>query len=175
MGRETVAETEKTYSSEELKAMGEKSIPSGTFTILPGLSIKNSKGRSCLRPCRRFALAEEEPEERRSSLLNQPGLSSTWKRMLEDAGYGGKLAFSGSNGDQIRGTFMRNGSPAMKGSDTVTGSKTAVMRAALVECFANDAEIMIATEDNRRRINLQFCSLVVNYDLPWNPSASSRG
>ena len=43
------------------------------------------------------------------------------------------------------------------------------MRAALVECFADDAEIMIATEAGAEGINLQFCSLVVNYDLPWNP------
>ena len=31
------------------------------------------------------------------------------------------------------------------------------------------AEIMIATEAGAEGINLQFCSLVVNYDLPWNP------
>ncbi|MCX6916192.1 MAG: helicase-related protein, partial [Verrucomicrobia bacterium] len=29
--------------------------------------------------------------------------------------------------------------------------------------------IMIATEAGAEGINLQFCSLVVNYDLPWNP------
>src|SRR5512135_2694846 len=29
--------------------------------------------------------------------------------------------------------------------------------------------IMIATEAAAEGINLQFCSLVVNYDLPWNP------
>ena len=28
---------------------------------------------------------------------------------------------------------------------------------------------MIATESAAEGINLQFCSLVVNYDLPWNP------
>ncbi|MDL1879200.1 DEAD/DEAH box helicase, partial [Cytophagia bacterium CHB2] len=30
-------------------------------------------------------------------------------------------------------------------------------------------QIMIATEAGAEGINLQFCSLVVNYDLPWNP------
>jgi len=29
--------------------------------------------------------------------------------------------------------------------------------------------VMIATEAGAEGINLQFCSLVVNYDLPWNP------
>ena len=28
---------------------------------------------------------------------------------------------------------------------------------------------MIATEAAAEGINLQFCSLLVNYDLPWNP------
>ena len=34
---------------------------------------------------------------------------------------------------------------------------------------ARKAQIMIATEAGAEGINLQFCSLVVNYDLPWNP------
>ncbi|MBF0240412.1 MAG: DEAD/DEAH box helicase, partial [SAR324 cluster bacterium] len=33
----------------------------------------------------------------------------------------------------------------------------------------NEAEIMIATEAGAEGINLQFCSLMINYDLPWNP------
>src|SRR5207237_5852875 len=32
-----------------------------------------------------------------------------------------------------------------------------------------DGRIMIATEAGAEGINLQFCSTVVNYDLPWNP------
>ena len=28
---------------------------------------------------------------------------------------------------------------------------------------------MIATEAGAEGINLQFCSVVINYDLPWNP------
>ena len=40
---------------------------------------------------------------------------------------------------------------------------------ALVDHFRTDAEIMIATESGAEGINLQFCSLLVNYDMPWNP------
>ena len=43
------------------------------------------------------------------------------------------------------------------------------MRAALVDCFRDEAAFMIATEAAAEGINLQFCNLVVNYDLPWNP------
>jgi superfamily II DNA/RNA helicase len=43
------------------------------------------------------------------------------------------------------------------------------MRAALVENFRDNASILIATEAAAEGINLQFCNLVVNYDMPWNP------
>ena len=43
------------------------------------------------------------------------------------------------------------------------------MRSALVDYFRDEAQIMIATEAAAEGINLQFCSFVVNYDLPWNP------
>jgi adenine-specific DNA-methyltransferase len=43
------------------------------------------------------------------------------------------------------------------------------MRSALVDYFRDEGRIMIATEAGAEGINLQFCSLVVNYDLPWNP------
>jgi adenine-specific DNA-methyltransferase len=43
------------------------------------------------------------------------------------------------------------------------------MKAALVEEFCDRATLLIATESAPEGGNLQFCSLVVNYDLPWNP------
>ena len=38
-----------------------------------------------------------------------------------------------------------------------------------MEYFRDEASIMIATEAAAEEINLQFCDLVVNYDMPWNP------
>jgi superfamily II DNA/RNA helicase len=48
------------------------------------------------------------------------------------------------------------------------------MRAALVEYFHDKAAIMIATKAAAEGINLQFCSIVVNYDLFWNPQRIGR-
>jgi hypothetical protein len=43
----------------------------------------------------------------------------------------------------------------------------------LIDHFRKDdgkgADIMIATEAGAEGINLQFCALIINYDLPWNP------
>ncbi len=36
--------------------------------------------------------------------------------------------------------------------------------------FRNEAQIMVATEAAGEGINLQFCWLMVNYDIPWNPN-----
>ncbi|ADO73242.1 SNF2-related protein [Stigmatella aurantiaca] len=42
-------------------------------------------------------------------------------------------------------------------------------RRALVEDFRHRMQILICTEAGAEGLNLQFCNLVVNYDLPWNP------
>ena len=51
----------------------------------------------------------------------------------------------------------------------MTGSRAVDIKAAIVEHFQERAAIFIATEAAAEGVNLQFCSLVVNYDLPWNP------
>ncbi|GIN89599.1 helicase [Siminovitchia terrae] len=37
------------------------------------------------------------------------------------------------------------------------------------DLFKNQVQVLIATEAGGEGINLQFCSHVINYDLPWNP------
>ena len=36
--------------------------------------------------------------------------------------------------------------------------------------FKHNAQIMVATEAAGEGINLQFCWLMINYDIPWNPN-----
>ena len=77
--------------------------------------------------------------------------------------------FNGSNNDELSKKIYNNWLEKHKGESIVTGSKTADKRSALIEYFKNDAKIMIATEAAAEGVNLQFCSMIVNYDLPWNP------
>ncbi len=42
-------------------------------------------------------------------------------------------------------------------------------RRELVQRFRDQAQILLMTEAGAEGLNLQFCNLVVNYDLPWNP------
>ena len=77
--------------------------------------------------------------------------------------------FNGSNSDAHAKKIYKDWLKRHQGSDKITGSRTADTRAALVEYFRDHGRIMIATEAAAEGGNLQFCSLVINYDLPWNP------
>jgi superfamily II DNA or RNA helicase len=50
------------------------------------------------------------------------------------------------------------------------GGLTASGKAAAIEQFATDAEILLSSEIGGEGRNLQFCRTVINYDLPWNPT-----
>ena len=89
---------------------------------------------------------------------------------LERHGYNGKLAlFSGTNNTPSANSIYKNWLEAHSGTDRVTGSRAIDARTAIIDHFRTDAEILIATEAAAEGVNLQFCSLVVNYDMPWNP------
>ncbi len=87
---------------------------------------------------------------------------------ISSHGFDGKIVtFNGQNNsplcNQIYSNYIENH------SSDLTGSRPNDMKKALVTAFKEDAEIMIATEAAAEGLNLQFCSLLVNYDLPWNP------
>ena len=81
----------------------------------------------------------------------------------------GVVLFNGTNADAKAGQIYKTWVTRHAGTDRVSGSKSADTRAALVDYFREEGTVMIATEAGAEGINLQFCSLVINYDLPWNP------
>ena len=90
--------------------------------------------------------------------------------LLEQSAYAGQtVLFNGTNTSEQATRIYQAWLQRHAGTDRITGSRTADTRAALVEHFRDSAQIMIATEAGAEGINLQFCSLVINYDLPWNP------
>jgi len=90
--------------------------------------------------------------------------------LLSKTPYGsGIVLFNGTNSDPAANRIYKDWLKQHEGTDRITGSKASDTRAALVEHFAERGTVMIATEAGAEGINLQFCSLVINYDLPWNP------
>jgi hypothetical protein len=95
-------------------------------------------------------------------------------RFLDANGHAGKLVlFSGTNNHEDSTIIYQRWLEEYKGTDRITGSPQVDRRTALIDHFRRDdvtgAEIMIATEAAAEGVNLQFCALVINYDLPWNP------
>ncbi len=95
-------------------------------------------------------------------------------RFLSANGHAGKLVlFSGTNNHEDSTAIYQRWLDEYNGTDRVTGSPQVDRRTALIDHFRKDddtgAEIMIATEAAAEGVNLQFCALIINYDLPWNP------
>jgi len=92
------------------------------------------------------------------------------KDFLDANGYTGKVdLFNGTNSDPESSQIYQNWVKENQGTGRVAGSRAVNVRAAIMDHFRDQASILIATEAAAEGINLQFCSLVVNFDLPWNP------
>lgn len=52
---------------------------------------------------------------------------------------------------------------------TLNGSMDLDARAKAQQAFAQDKRILISTDAGGEGLNLQFCHVVVNFDMPWNP------
>jgi superfamily II DNA or RNA helicase len=51
----------------------------------------------------------------------------------------------------------------------LNGSMDMEGRKRVQDAFAKDARILISTDAGGEGLNLQFCHVVINYDIPWNP------
>ncbi|MBF2754812.1 MAG: DEAD/DEAH box helicase [Gammaproteobacteria bacterium AqS3] len=93
------------------------------------------------------------------------------KRLLSANGFEDHIVLlNGSNNDRDSKTIYQDWLSQHAGTEIISGSKTADMKAAIVDAFkSDDKAILISTEAGAEGINLQFCSLLVNFDLPWNP------
>ncbi len=52
----------------------------------------------------------------------------------------------------------------------IHGGMNAVLRREAAQRFHETAQVCLATEAAGEGINLQFCHLMINYDIPWNPN-----
>ncbi|TXI42629.1 MAG: DEAD/DEAH box helicase, partial [Nitrosomonas sp.] len=132
----------------------------------------NAKGKALLKALGiAFAKAKELGAAEKAIIFTESRRTQNYLlRLLADSPFAkGIVLFNGTNTDDQSKVIYNQWLERHKGTDRVTGSRTADMRSALVDYFREQGRIMIATEAGAEGINLQFCSLVVNYDLPWNP------
>jgi adenine-specific DNA-methyltransferase len=133
---------------------------------------ENAKGQALLRALEiAFAKAAGLGAAQKALIFTESRRTQEYLlRLLADSPYKDDIVlFNGSNNDERSKEIYQAWLSEFQNTDRVTGSRTADMRSALVDYFKDQGQIMIATEAGAEGINLQFCSLVVNYDLPWNP------
>jgi SNF2 family DNA or RNA helicase len=52
---------------------------------------------------------------------------------------------------------------------TLNGGMDMEARTRTLQTFAGDARVLISTDAGGEGLNLQFCHVIVNFDMPWNP------
>ena len=120
-----------------------------------------------------FRLAQEKGAAKKAVLFTESVKTQEYLfKLLSDSGYTGQIVLmNGSNNDETSKRIYaewkaRN---AHRWEDVSSGSKSADMKAAIVDEFRERGTLLLATESAAEGVNLQFCSIVINYDLPWNP------
>jgi len=132
----------------------------------------DTKARACIKALEiGFEKMAEMGAAQRAVIFTESRRTQAYlKDFLEANGYAGRvITFNGTNKEPEAAAIYERWVEANKESGRVTGSRTVDIRTAIIEHFRDYGQILIATEAAAEGVNLQFCSLVVNFDLPWNP------
>ena len=132
---------------------------------------QNAKGKALLVVLgKAFAKVKRLGGERKAIIFTESCRTQKYLQELLAKEYGGQIVLlNGSNKDSESKRIYQEWLRSHEGSDKISGAKTADMKAAIIEEFKNKAMILISTESGAEGVNMQFCSLLINYDLPWNP------
>ncbi len=165
-------DTEHTSTAQELAAIRTEIADLEGFRTLALSITDNAKGQSLLKALDvAFARLQVLGAARKAIIFTESRRTQDYLlSLLSRTEHGdGVVLFNGSNNDVLSRRVYAEWMEQHRDSGRISGSRTADTRAALVDYFRERGKIMIATEAGAEGINLQFCSLVINYDLPWNP------
>jgi superfamily II DNA/RNA helicase len=132
----------------------------------------NAKGDTLLPALRTaFAKAEELGAARKAVIFTESRMTQAYLfDLLSANGYEGQVVtVNGTNKEPHHAEIYQEWVSKHAGTDRASGSRAIDMKTAIVDHFREAATILVATEAAAEGVNLQFCSLVVNFDLPWNP------
>ena len=150
---------------EEIRELGE-------FIELAKSIKVDSKSTALLRGLKEgFARMEALGGARKALIFTESRRTQAYlKLFLEANGYKNQIVlFNGTNTEPEPKAIYEKWKRVNEPLGRTTGNRNIDQRTALIEHFRDHATIMLATEAAGEGVNLQFCSLVVNYDLPWNP------
>jgi len=118
-----------------------------------------------------FSKMDEINGPRKALIFTESRRTQAYLRLyLEANGYKDQIVlFNGTNTEPESKAIYEAWRKVNEPLGRTTGNRNIDHRTALIEYFRDHATIMLATEAAGEGVNLQFCSTVVNYDLPWNP------
>lgn len=90
-------------------------------------------------------------------------------KALKKDGYEGVLSYNGTNTDEISKKIYEEWCKNPINKEFLSRNKLLNIKTAILEKFEKEGKILVTTEAGAEGLNMQFCSLVINYDLPWNP------
>jgi len=163
---------DRVYTADDIEKIKSEIVSLKEFETLAKSILENTKGEKLFTALEKgFNEMQRLEAPSKAIIFTESTRTQIYLRnILEARGYADKVVlFNGSNTDPKSREIYAAWALKHKDTDKVTGSKSADMRAALVDYFREEATIMIATEAAAEGINLQFCSMIINYDMPWNP------
>lgn len=134
---------------------------------------KNAKGEALILALgKAFAQAQKIGWNEKAVVFTESRRTQAYLlKLLSDSGYDGMITiFNGTNEGPLAQralAFWNRERVRHEGEGLL--SKAAVIKEALIHEFRHHTKIFISTEAGAEGINLQFCNIVINYDLPWNP------
>jgi len=132
----------------------------------------NAKGDALIRALSEaFQRADEVGAPQKAVVFTESRRTQDYLfRLLSENGYSGRIVMlNGSNSDETSRRIYNEWKERHQDDGVPSGSRPVDVRAAITEEFRERATILLATEAAAEGVNFQFCSLVLNYDLPWNP------
>lgn len=133
---------------------------------------KNQKSQSLIRALQKvFDHAEKKKWPKKAVIFTESRRTQDHlEKILTLAGYKDKIIlFNGSNASKNAKDIYEEWTKEFP-EEAEKNPRSISLRKALIWKFKTLPEaLLITTEAGAEGINLQFCNIVVNYDLPWNP------
>ena len=171
MDEESIDE-EDSVENLDIKALKEEvELLQGFKSLAERISI-NAKAQALLSVLSRaFEMTGRLGGARKAVIFTESVRTQAWlANLLSQQGFAGQIVLlNGSNKDTGSQKIYREWRQRYKDTPRFADSPSADMKTALVDKFKEDATLLISTEAGAEGVNLQFCSLLINYDLPWNP------
>jgi len=130
---------------------------------------KNAKGEALVKALHSvFKIAQEKNWPKKAVIFTESVRTQQYlKELLTQNGFKCTI-FNGSNNSKETHQALRKWEKAFP-ELAERGTYQINVRQALVYEFETQTDVFIATEAGAEGLNLQFCNIVINYDLPWNP------